>query len=532
MSDTLPPPANNTPAANLPKPWPVWRVWPRSLAGRTALVLLLALTMVQAAGLTIHALDRVDLQRFAQAREISARAISAWRTVILAPTERRAAMLAELELPTELSASLDERPLARLDQPPVPPQIARMLRLDLLSGGPPRFRPREVITSWDFRSPWEAPPWGVGRGSGSGHPPGEGKPPRGERPAPPSGATALPGLFGGNGPSFLVSLRLPSGEWLNLRIALPPPRPWHSETFLIAFVAMTMAAGLLTLWAVRRLTRPVRALAEAAERLGRDVNAPPMPEAGPTEVAKAAHAFNTMAERIRRFVSDRTQMLAAIGHDLRTPITRLRLRAEFMDDDEQRRKMLSDLDEMEAMVAATLAFARDDSAGEPTVALDLAALCRTVLDEAADARPDLAEAIGYAGPERLTVRARPVALKRALANLVGNALAYGNAARLVLTAPETPGQGALGQGALGQKSDQGAGKGAGQGAGRSVRLAVEDDGPGIPPDLLEAVFQPFRRLEGSRNRETGGTGLGLPIARNILRAHGGDVVLRNRPGGG
>ena len=212
----------------------------------------------------------------------------------------------------------------------------------------------------------------------------------------------------------------------------------------------------------------MRALAAAAERLGRDVNAPPLPESGPTEVATAAHAFNTMAERIRRFVGDRTQMLAAIGHDLRTPITRLRLRAEFMDDDEQRRKMLADLEEMEAMVAATLAFARDDAAAEPTVALDLAALCRTVLDEAADARPDLAEAIAYEGPEHLTVRARPVALKRALANLVGNALAYGGAARLTLAPPR---------------------------AGRSCASSIEDDGPGIPPDELEAVFQPFRRLE-------------------------------------
>ena len=447
------------PAADRPPAWPVWRLWPRSLAGRTALVLLLALTAVQAAGLTIHALDRVDLQRFSQAREISARAISAWRTVILAPADRRGQMLAELELPSGLAATLDEVPLARMEQPPIPPPIARMLRLDLLGGGPPRFRPREIITSW-----------------------------------------------GEHGPNFLISLRLPSGEWLNLRISLPPPRPWHSETFLIAFFAMTFAAGLLILWAVRRLTRPVRALAEAAERLGRDVNAPPMPEVGPTEVAKAAHAFNTMAGRIRRFVADRTQMLAAIGHDLRTPITRLRLRAEFMEDDEQRRKMLADLDEMEAMVAATLAFARDDSAGEPTVALDLAALCRTVLDEAADARPDLAAGIGYSGPDRLVVQARPVALKRALANLIGNALAYGSAARLELAAPD--------------------------GAGRPVRLAIEDDGPGIPPEQLEAVFQPFRRLEASRNRETGGTGLGLQIARYILRAHGGDVVLRNRPGGG
>ena len=303
---------------------------------------------------------------------------------------------------------------------------------------------------------------------------------------------------------FLVSLRLLDGSWCNVRLDLSAPRPWHSDSFLLAFLGMTLAAAGLALWAVRRLIQPVRALAEAADRLGRDVNAPPLPEAGPTEVATAAHAFNTMAARIRRFVGDRTQMLAAIGHDLRTPITRLRLRAEFMEDEEQRRKMLGDLDEMERMIAATLAFARDDSATEPTVAVDLAALCRTVLDEAADARPDRAGAIAYAGPERLTAPARPVALKRALANLVGNALAYGGAARLSLSA--VPGQ--------------------------PLRIGIADDGPGIPEAELENVFQPFRRLEQSRNRETGGTGLGLPIARNIFRAHGGDVVLRNRPGGG
>jgi hypothetical protein len=200
-------------------------------------------------------------------------------------------------------------------------------------------------------------------------------------------------------------------------------------------------------------------------------------------------------------------MLAAIGHDLRTPITRLRLRAEFMEDDEQRRKMLSDLDEMEAMVAATLAFARDDAAAEPTVPLDLAALVRTVLDEAADSRPDLPEeATAYDGPEHMTVQARPVALKRALANLVGNALAYGGAARTRLVPAA--------------------------GRGAPLKLLIEDDGPGIPSAELERVFQPFHRLEGSRNRETGGSGLGLTIARNILRAHGGDVVLANRPGGG
>ncbi|HWX49904.1 MAG TPA: ATP-binding protein [Roseomonas sp.] len=438
------------------------RLLPRSLAGRTALFLTLALMLVQAAGLTIHALDRVDLQRFALSREITARAFGLWRTAVLAPPDRRLAMLEDIDLPPGLYAELSDLPGVRPGMPHASPALIRLFQVDLVGAGPPRFRPRQALVA------------------------------NGPRPG-----------------VLVLSMQLADGPWLNLQMALPPPRPWHSETFLIAFFLMTGAALALILWATRRLTRPVSALARAAERLGRDVNAPPLPERGPSEVATAARAFNTMAERIRRFVSDRTQMLAAIGHDLRTPITRLRLRAEFLEDDEQRRKMLADLDEMEAMVNATLAFARDDSATEPSVPLDLAALCRTVLDEAADARPEVEpETLGYTGPERLRIRGRPIALKRALANLVGNALNYGGSARILLDGP-------------------------GRGAEASlVRLRVEDEGPGIPEDSLEAVFQPFRRLETSRNRETGGTGLGLPIARNILRAHGGDVVLRNRPGGG
>jgi hypothetical protein len=433
------------------------RLFPRSLAGRTALFLLLGLVLVQVAGLTIHALDRMDLQRYQQAREISQRGFAAWRTLLITPPDRRAAAMAEFDTPAGLRVTYDDEPIARANYPPPPPPLMHLLRVEAMMAGPPRVRPREAIVSGGSR----------------------------------------PGVM-------LVSLRSIEGGWLNMRVELPPPRPWHSETFLAAFVLMTLAAIGLTLWAVRRLTRPVRDLAAAADRLGRDVNAPPLPENGPTEVATAARAFNTMAERIRRFVGDRTQMLAAIGHDLKTPITRLKLRAELMDDDEQRRKVLSDLEEMEGMIAATLAFARDDAAAEPSVPLDLAALCRTVLDEAADTKPEMAEAIAYEGPEHLTVKARPMALKRALANLVGNAVAYGNAARLRL-AQAAPGQ---------------------------LRIAIEDDGPGVPEDELEGVFQPFRRLETSRNRETGGTGLGLPIARNILRAHGGDVVLRNRDGGG
>ncbi|WP_207536893.1 ATP-binding protein [Sabulicella rubraurantiaca] len=429
------------------------RLWPSSLAGRTALVLILALMVVQAAGLTIHALDRVDLQRRAEAREVSLRGLALWRSLVTQTPDRRAAILADAELPSGLQASLGDTPLVTQSNGPVPERLSRMFRLD--GPGPPgprRFRPLEVLS-------------GVERGE------------------------------------LRVSLRFPDTGWLNLSIAPPRVRPWHSDTFLAAFVAMSMAAALLILWAVRRLTRPVRDLAAAAERLGRDVNAPDLPETGPREVATAAAAFNTMAGNIRRFVADRTQMLAAIGHDLRTPITRLRLRAEMMEDDALRERMLRDLEEMEAMIGATLTFARDDAAQEAAVPLDLAALARTVTDEAADARESAS--VSYEGPDRLVLPLRPVATKRAVANLVNNALLYGGTARV----------------SLGYEEGE-------------VVLAVEDDGPGIPPEQMETVFRPFHRLEASRNRETGGSGLGLTIARSIARAGGGDIRLHNREEGG
>ena len=430
---------------------------PRSLAARTALLLLTGLALVQVAGLTIHALDRIDVQRMALARDAAVRVISMYRSVALASAESRPAVVSEFDLRDGAKAWIGDTPPSD-DLPAMDPYAQRQFRgAMLLVPIPVQERPREFV------------------------------------------------LHGGaDARRIAVGLRLPDGMWLNTTLEIPQPRPWHSLNFLSAFLMMTVTAAGLTLWAVRRLIAPVATLAAAAERLGRDVNAPPLPEWGPAEVAIAARAFNTMAERIRRFVQDRTFMLTAIGHDLRTPITRLKLRAEFLEDDELRIKMLTDLDELEAMVAATLAFGRDVAADEPVTAVDLPELARTVLDETADANPDAADKLSYAGPDHLTVRLRSLAMKRALSNLVQNALAYGGSAAVRLQPAE---------------------------AGL-LRLVVEDEGPGIPAPELERVFQPFHRVETSRNRETGGTGLGLPIARNILRAHGGDVVLTNRDGGG
>ncbi|MGH7153107.1 MAG: sensor histidine kinase [Acetobacteraceae bacterium] len=435
----------------------ILRLWPRSLAARTAVVLLIGLAFVQAAGLTIHAFDRMDLQRLAQARNLTVRVMSLYRSVTMTQPDDRGLVLQEFrqrpDLRAELSAVAPVEPL-----PVTSPFLQRLLRLDFdLVPMPRHLRPAQIV------------------------------------------------MFGG--PQWrrvVVGLRTPDGQWLNVTAAMPPLRPWHSSAFLWAFALMTLAAAALSGWAVRRLTAPVRTLAEAAEALGRDVNAPPLPVNGPLEVATAAAAFNTMAARIRRFVQDRTELLTAIGHDLRTPITRLKLRAEFMEDDEQRRKMLGDLEELEAMVSATLAFGRDAKTTESVAPVDLPELLRTVLDETADTRPDAGERLAYEGPPHLTVRVRPLSLKRAFANLVSNAVTYGGSARVRLLPPN---------------------KGV-------LTIEVEDDGPGVAPGELERVFEPFHRGEPSRNRETGGVGLGLPIARNILRAHGGDVILANRPTGG
>ncbi|SDD49032.1 ATP-binding protein [Belnapia rosea] len=206
-----------------------------------------------------------------------------------------------------------------------------------------------------------------------------------------------------------------------------------------------------------------------------------------------------MQARIHRLVADRTQALAAVSHDLRSPIQRLRLRAGFLEDVEAQQAIDGDLDEMEGMIESTLAYLRGETESEEPRQADLAAILTTLVDDATDRGATAT----YAGPDRLPMRLRPVAIKRALANLVDNAVKHGDGARVALE--ENPG---------------------------SVTVRVEDDGPGIPEAALETVFEPFQRLDASRHRGTGGTGLGLAIARQVVNAHGGSVALANRPGGG
>jgi signal transduction histidine kinase len=296
-----------------------------------------------------------------------------------------------------------------------------------------------------------------------------------------------------------VSFQLSDGSWTNFDLTIADDQGLWSPHTIGSLLIMLLGILVLGVWATRWVGRPASTFALAADRLGRDVNAPPLPEDGPLEMRQAVAAFNEMQARIRRFVDDRTRMLAAISHDLRSPLTRLRLRADMLPDELTRARMLDDIDEMETMVASALDFARGESGDEKTEAVDLAATLATICDNASD----VGLAASYAWEGRLLYDCRPKALKRALTNLVENAARYGHRAEV---------RGHIDEG--------------------TVTIVIDDDGPGIPEAEIEAVFEPFYRLDDSRNRKSGGVGLGMTVARSIIRAHGGDIHLLNRPNGG
>lgn len=297
---------------------------------------------------------------------------------------------------------------------------------------------------------------------------------------------------------FSIGVRQPDGQWL---VASPKPTirlgGWQSYVLLTLVLSALVVAPIAWLFA-RRLAAPISAFAKAAERLGRDPRAPPLEVSGSSEVAKAAEAFNQMQDRLRRYVEDRTAMVGAIAHDMRTPLTRLRFRIEAAPDD-IRGKLAADIDQMDAMISATLSFVRDATRAGVREKLELSSLVETILDEASETGSD-ATALPS---EKIVVEGDPVALRRLLANLVGNALKYGLRARGRVFVED----------------------------GCAI-VEIEDDGPGARTEELERLFEPFYRGEPSRSRETGGAGLGLAVVRSIARAHGGDVTLHNRPGGG
>jgi signal transduction histidine kinase len=296
-----------------------------------------------------------------------------------------------------------------------------------------------------------------------------------------------------------VMIQVPNhGQWLLTvsppRNPVPPPRPDFS--WLWWFIVCVAALA----WLVARMTtRPLAELAQAAVNLGRDINHPPLQVRGAHEIRLASSAFNAMAARIRKNVTQRTQMLAAITHDLQTPLTRLRLRLEKVQDEALRDKLVQDLGDMQQMVKEGLDLARSIDSTETMQLLDIDSLLDSVCCDAFDA----GQAVSLSGSVGFAIHARPVALRRCLVNLIDNAVKYGQTAQVSIAID-----------------------------GDEVCIRIRDRGPGIPEDELARVFEPFYRLESSRSRESGGTGLGLTIALNVAEQHGGSLSLANLAGGG
>lgn len=272
----------------------------------------------------------------------------------------------------------------------------------------------------------------------------------------------------------------------------PPPELWIAQV-------LQFGAVMLALWfGTRQLVRPVADLAQAASRLGDNLSSPPLAETGPREAREAARGFNRMQERIRLQLEERGRFLAAVSHDLRTPLTRMRLRTTRLAESLDRDKLQADIEEMAHMLDATLSYLRGAAQSESWQMLDVQALIETLAEDAQEAGQQVSVS-GQAAP----LLALPGALRRCVGNLLDNAMQYGQRADIHLL--DSAGQ---------------------------LQIEIGDQGPGIPENRIHAVFEPFVRLEESRNRHSGGVGLGLSIALELAHQHGGELTLHNRPQGG
>ena len=469
--------------------------WPRSLRGQLVVIILAALALAQGLSLWLFVDERAQAVRAVLGAEVAERAANVAVLLDETPVALHGPVLRAASSPR---VRFEESAAARVAPPRSPRErlVARRLAALLGSTGSPRFR----VHIRDRRAGARAPSMGRipamtrGMSEGMSERMGQRMDQRMDQ--------RMGDMMRRPPPTVDMQIGLPlrDGHWLHVDTSFRRP-PYQVAWNQAATFLVTAGMILAVLWvALGRLTRPLRALASAARRIGGGDEVIEVPPSGPRELRTLTRAFNEMQHRLKRFVEERAQLLAGLGHDLRSPLTAMRLRVEMIEDDESRERLGAVVEEMQEMVESTLAFARGMATSEPAQRTDLSAFLADLVagygqkDARVTFRPP-------AGP--VISRVHPVALRRALRNLVDNALRYGGSAAIGLRA----------------------------GDGRA-ELRIEDTGPGIPEAELERVFEPFVRLETSRSRETGGSGLGLAIARAILRAHGGDVSLANRPDGG
>ncbi len=459
------------------------RFLPRSLFARLVLILLGGLIVAQLLSFAVHWRERGEYITRSMGMRSAARIADIIELLdSIAPAERAKIVSVFSSPPLRIS----------LGEPPLEPQAVDAEKQEQAAQFTAAIN-RSLAEGFDLTVQATDAPARMGKGGwrSRGGPEAGGANP-GE-----TGSVPPPRRFGGI--SFIVQARLHDGDLVTFNSRQSQESFAWPYQLLLSLAVLLAVVIAVTLLAVRWLTRPLKVLAEAAHSLGEDINRPPLDEGGPLEVGRAARAFNTMQEKLSKFISERTRIFAAMSHDLKTPITRLRLRAELLDDAALRAKFVKDLEEMDAMVGAALDFMRGVEPHEPAQPVDIMALLESLQ---ADAR-EVGGNVDIEGVAHVPYHGHAQTLKRCIGNLIDNAVIYGQ--RAILTVEDAPGE---------------------------LRIIVSDEGPGIPEGELERVFEPFYRLDASRNRATGGSGLGLTIARNVARAHGGDLRLRNRAAGG
>ncbi len=478
--------ASASKASEPSKPPTRLRLWPQSLFGRLIAATVLAVLIAQAVGLVLIAEERESFVLQSSVREWSRRITETVQMLApLGPAERATAV-AQLAAPRGAPPSLPPPPA---DDPPRPAH-------NLLDPRHPFVR---VPLLTDFERTLREH---VQTALGTGYEVTVGRTLDASRPA-----IALPVPFyearelaarRDTAQYYDVGVRFPDGGTELFRITRMPggaPLPRNLRINLALLLAILVIALYVT---ARSITRPLSALARAADRVGREVRPETLPEAGARELRDAARAFNTMQDRMRRYLDSRSRVLAAMSHDLKTPLTRLRLQVETLEDPELQSRIVKELTEMELMVREALALFRGLDDGEPAVPVDV----NELLSGIAQQFSEMGAAVSVRGRAHEPFTGKAQALKRCLTNLISNAINFGTRATVLVE------------------------------DGAELVIRVRDEGPGIPEADLERVFEPFYRLEHSRNRDSGGTGLGLTIARDIAQAHGGTLILANLPQGG
>lgn len=456
-------------------------ILPRSLPGWVLLIVISGLLAIQVSTLSIVSRERIASNNVLDLLRLSDRALLLAKLMYAEKPEGRTRMAAELSVPPHVMTTSDSPAIT--SSIPTDDEMAELE--DIIVGRLSRYGVEDAR---------------VRREPGQAHP---NPSPNAVQPSDAMGSVEreLLDLSSDitNSDTFVGSLQFKDGQWLNFTMQATPPSPILNINSLPLYGSVAALVVLLSIWSLRRLTAPYRALETAVRRIGEDLKSPSLDERGSSEYKSAARAVNTMQAKLKEYVEDRELLAAALAHDLRTPLTRIRLRLEMLRNSPTRTALMQNLTDIEAISASVLDFANYEAKDEAYERLDFWSL----VDSIADGNPNVVFDGEDSHVHDLICYGQTIALRRCVTNLIDNAVKYGGKARLTLSRE-----------------------------GRWIVLAIDDDGPGIPEAQMEKLFRPFNRLEGSRNRQTGGFGLGLTIARNIARRFGGDITLRNRMGGG